>query len=120
MPVVKPGVPRRELLVDQCAWTPRCALKVPAPLAGREALGVSGINLEHDRHLAVSERRSHGAHLRAHEHDAADDPDRGEGIAAQAGARTAEAIVPASKSDARYSEIAGCETTDDGRVSEVL
>jgi hypothetical protein len=30
MPVVKPGVPRRGLLVDQSAWTPRCALKVPA------------------------------------------------------------------------------------------
>ena len=59
-PEVHPGVPRRGLLVDQCAWTLRCALKVPAPLAGREALGVSGINLEHDRQLALSERRSHG------------------------------------------------------------
>jgi hypothetical protein len=37
MPVVKPGVPRPALSIDQSAWTPRCALKVLAPLAGREA-----------------------------------------------------------------------------------
>ena len=41
-----------------------------------------------------------------------DDPDRGEAIAALAGARMAEAIVPAIESDDRYPGIARREATD--------
>lgn len=57
MPVVKPGVPRKELPVDQGAWTPRCAFRVLAPLSGREALGVWGARLERDRQL-IAERET--------------------------------------------------------------
>src|SRR5580693_8543001 len=83
MPVVKPEVPRRGLLGDQCAWTPHCALKVPAPLAGREALGASGTWW-----IAIGSPFGAGdagrvgdARLRTHEHGTADDPDRGETVA---------------------------------------
>lgn len=37
MPVVKPAVPRRQLLVDQSALTPRCSLNVLTAGSGQEA-----------------------------------------------------------------------------------